>query len=281
MSRFLPHGLGWHRDLPDPRDYTPEQTEVGDMLGGLNPLKHRPRSVTWREYFPPVEDQGECAADAAHACVALLQYFELCSSGRLIEPSRMFVYRTARRLLNWSGDCGASLRATWKAIVRFGAPPEKHWPYDAARLDAEPDPFAYAFAREFESIRYVRLDGRGKAGDEALETATSFLAAGFPFVLGFSVCTSLSREADIPFPTIYDRVRGGHAVVVVGYDDNHRCRSLKGALLIRNSWGPAWGDEGYGWLPYDYVRRYLAADIWTLVSPQWLASNEFQCPPPK
>lgn len=36
-----------------------------------------------------------------------------------------------------------------------------------------------------------------------------------------------------------------HAVAVVGWDD------FKGAWLIKNSWGPAWGDKGYGWLKYD------------------------------
>ena len=64
----------------------------------------------------------------------------------------------------------------------------------------------------------------------------------------------------------------------VGYDDNRRYRSTRGMLLIRTSWGPDWGDGGYGWLPYDYVTRELAADFWTALNPKWLASGEFRCP---
>lgn len=45
---------------------------------------------------------------------------------------------------------------------------------------------------------------------------------------------------------------GWHAVVITGYDDS------KQAFKIKNSWGEGWGDEGYGWLPYDYVKLYTS-----------------------
>ena len=38
----------------------------------------------------------------------------------------------------------------------------------------------------------------------------------------------------------------GHAVLIVGYDDE------KDAFKIVNSWGSDWGDEGYGWVSYDF-----------------------------
>jgi C1A family cysteine protease len=56
-----------------------------------------------------------------------------------------------------------------------------------------------------------------------------------------------------------ERLEGGHAVMAVGYDDNAR------RLLIRNSWGPSWGDRGYGTLPYEYVEKGTADDFWVLV----------------
>ena len=51
---------------------------------------------------------------------------------------------------------------------------------------------------------------------------------------------------------------GGHAVVAVGYDD------FKACLIVRNSWGPSWGDKGYFYLPYDYITPSFAADFWQI-----------------
>ena len=149
MSRFLPPGYGWHRDLPDPRDLTPQHEAVAKLLYDLPPAEGRPERVDLREYWAGVYDQQHLATSSVHACVGLVEYFERRASGRMIEPARMFVYRTARRLMGWTGDSGLPLRTTLRAIAKYGLPPERVWPYEASRLDVDPDGLVFASADWF------------------------------------------------------------------------------------------------------------------------------------
>jgi C1A family cysteine protease len=60
-------------------------------------------------------------------------------------------------------------------------------------------------------------------------------------------------------PSRGEEVVGGHAVLVVGYDDAQK------RFIVRNSWGSEWGMGGHYTLPYDYiVNPDLATDFWTI-----------------
>jgi C1A family cysteine protease len=275
MTSSAPHGFGWQRDLPDLRDLSLRDRDIRRQFKGLRPLRLRPNRVDWREYFGPVYDQQDLPTSSAQACAGLLAYFQRRATGEVFEPSRMFLNRACRRLQGILGGGGPTLRTTWKVVAGFGVPSEECWPYDPDKAGAEPDAFVYMAARKFPSFRYVRLDRRGRAGNRILPAAITLLAAGFPSVFGFPVYSCVTGDAEIRLPTIFDRFRGGQSAVAVGYDDELRLAAGKGALLIRTSWGPDWGDQGYGWLPYAYVREGLAVDLWTILTPQWLASGEF------
>ena len=275
VETFIPAGLGWQRDLPDPRDCVPDRPEVTKLLRDLRPGGNTFPQVDWREFTGPAKDQGTLDASCAFAALGLFCDLERRAHGRVSEPSHLFVHQTARRLAVETDGC-VGLRATWKALARFGFPPERCWPYDEDRVTLDPDAFAHGFADEFHQARYVRLDG----GDTSatLHATKSFLAAGFPSAFGFSVFASLTQDPDVSLPTKNDGLRGGQAVVAVGYDDKRRIGSDRGALLIRSSWGQGWGDAGHGWLPYGYVLNGLAADFWTLIRKDWVASGEFTRP---
>jgi C1A family cysteine protease len=82
-----------------------------------------------------------------------------------------------------------------------------------------------------------------------------------PAVAGLTVYQSFTAESVaatgiIQMPKAKESVVGGHAVCFVGYDDK------KKILKFLNSWGAAWGDHGYGYLPYDYFREQ-SSDCWT------------------
>ncbi|MBN1980573.1 MAG: hypothetical protein JW795_03520, partial [Chitinivibrionales bacterium] len=266
MNSMRLGGMGWRRDLPDFRDLTDETTVVADILSKSKRLKSAvqalPASVELKQWCSPIEDQGQVGSCTANAGVALLEYYERRAFGKHIDASRLFLYKATRNLLQISGDQGAYLRTTMKAMAIFGVPPEQYWVYDSTKYDEEPPAFCYSFAENYKSIKYFRLDPPGKLPSEVLTSIKQKLAAGLPSMFGFSVYSSIPGRGDgtgdIPFPSAGDSLLGGHAVVAIGYNDGKVIGKDKGALLIRNSWSTTWGEKGYGWLPYTYVLKGLA-----------------------
>ena len=282
------YGLGWLRDYPDFRDYTLEHEEIRPMMEkagvSLTAKKGRPSSVDLRQYCSKIEDQGALGSCTANAAVGIIEYYERRAFGKHIDASRLFLYKATRNLLHWTGDTGAFLRTTMGAMVLFGCPPEEFWPYNISDFDKEPSSFCYAFAQNYQAIRYFRLDPPGTAKKTLLDRIRILLQYGLPSMFGFTVFSSIRQAASngmIPYPAPGERVLGGHAIVAVGYDNNKKIKNAtsgketKGAFLIRNSWGTGWGDSGYGWLPYEYVLHGMAVDWWSLLKAEWVDTGVF------
>ncbi len=297
-------GMGWLPDYPDIRDYTIDKDTVSDRLKALGQRDSvkvmltevgvveakkaiaLPATVDLRPWCPIIEDQGTLGSCTAQAGVGLVEYFEKRAFGTYIDSSRLFLYKVTRDLLGWTGDTGAHLRITMAAMVLFGVPPEKYWPYIITKFDIEPSCFLYAFAQNYQAITYYRLDPGATPRDVLLARIKTYLAYKLPSMFGFAVYSSISQAyttGEIPYPAPGERVLGGHAVVAVGYDDNKRIKNTspggvetKGALLIRNSWGTGWGPNGgYLWLPYDYVLKWQAVDWWSLLKNEWIWTGNF------
>jgi C1A family cysteine protease len=296
-------GMGWLPDYPDFRDYTSETSEVTSEVakkaGQKDSIKNMlekvgvdepenldlPDSVNLTDFCSPIEQQGSLGSCTAHAGVALVEYYENKAFGKYIDASRLFLYKATRNLLHWTGDTGAFLRSTMGAMALFGVPPEEYLPYVIADFDKEPSAFCYAFGQSYQAIQYFRLDPPNTPKDLLLKRIKSLLAAGLPSMFGFTVFSSINQagtSGKIPFPSLKEKILGGHAVAAVGFDNKLEIKNIisgaktKGALLIRNSWGTAWGDSGYGWLPYEYVLEELAIDWWTLLKNQWIDTGAFK-----
>jgi len=173
-------GMGWLPDRPDFRDYNEAHEEIRTILDAdkRGPFPHPaktlayvppsqrirasslPASTDLRQYCSPVEDQGALGSCTAHAGVGLIEYYEGRAFGRHLDASRLFLYKVTRNLMKLRGDTGAYLRTTMGAMVLFGVPPESYWPYtdDSSSFDREPSAFCYAFAQNFQTIKYFRHD---------------------------------------------------------------------------------------------------------------------------
>jgi hypothetical protein len=90
------------------------------------------------------------------------------------------------------------------------------------------------------------------------------LSEGSPIVFGFTASTSfesqqLAETGIMSMPQKGEESLGGHAVICLGYSDRRRC------FLVRNNRGDKWGEGGYFWMPYRFMRdQKRCSDFWTV-----------------
>jgi len=247
-------GLGWLPDRPDQRDHM--YAAPPSVLAAL------PTTVDLRRAFPAAYDQGNLGSCTSQAIAAAVEYDWRQQKLTDAVPSRLFIYYQ-ERLLEGSvaSDSGAYIRDGMKAIAKFGAPHEDLWPYDIAKFTKKPPAKAYADGLLRQAVSYARIA-------QTLQQLQGCLAAGFPFVFGFTVYESFESDkvastGMVPMPASHETELGGHAVLCIGYRDSDR------RFIVRNSWGD-WGSSGNCFMPYEYLTsRGLASDFWkvTLMEP--------------
>jgi C1A family cysteine protease len=74
---------------------------------------------------------------------------------------------------------------------------------------------------------------------------------------GSAMSDETVKNGRLPLAVASDHVLGGHALCLVGYNDERR------ELKFINSWGKDWGDHGYGYMPYDYADRFVT-ESWAI-----------------
>ena len=243
-------GYGWVPDLPDQRDHlyaAPTQT-----------LAQLPPSADLRDQCPPVYNQGQLGSCTANAIGAAIEFDRMKQSLPDFVPSRLFIYYNERDMEGTvDSDSGAQIRDGIKSVAKLGACNEEIWPYQIENFREKPSQEAYDDAQLDRVVSYQRLI-------QNLNQMKGCIASGFPFVFGFTVyegfeSDEVAHTGHAPLPGPNEQQIGGHAVMAVGYDDSNQW------FLVRNSWGPDWGMQGYFTLPYAYVTQAsLAADFWTV-----------------
>ncbi len=102
---------------------------------------------------------------------------------------------------------------------------------------------------------YARLDEDEYKDTQELK---SWMYAGYPLWFAVAVDDGFQDLGTAVWSKPSGGDSGGHAMALVGWDDNRK------AFKIANSWGPDWGDKGYGWVSYTYFQTLLAEEGGTI-----------------
>jgi len=236
------------KDTPDLRDHIFCSTS-------FKVEAHLPTQVDLRKKCSSIVDQGQLGSCTANAIVSGLREYLLEQKAAWVALSRLFLYWQERNMEDTvSEDSGAEIRDGMKVLNQIGVCPEVDWPYDISTFTNPPTDKMVADTAPYKVAEYHRIT--------SLAQLKAALAEGLPVVIGIEVYESFESDdvassGVVPMPdTTKEQDLGGHAVLVVGYDDD------KSQLIVRNSWGITWGDLGYFYLPYDYYNKY-SSDCWT------------------
>jgi C1A family cysteine protease len=208
-----------------------------------------------------VKDQGYLGSCVGFAVAALKEWKESVEhkkeilagkkdhrAGKEYDYSEQWMYWNCKKIDPWQNEEGTSIRCAMRVLNKIGVPTEDGWPYSDSNVDiGEPKSWANLVARWATSGSYWRVD--------TLDELKAALQES-PVVLGVLVFEEwFSNDGNIAYPSNPDYVLGGHAICAVGYDD------AKEVVKFKNSWSKEWGDNGYGYLTYQYINDFMM-DAW-------------------
>ena len=236
------------RQIEDERDKT-----LKAALGPELVAQELPKGADLRDKCPVVFNQGELGSCSANAgCANIMMLLNKTN----IMLSRLYMYYKEREMEGTiNEDSGAMMRDICK-VACMGVCEEKFMPYVIERFTQAPSLFAtqnaaYYKAKSYHACKTLNDIKRALAINSA------------PVLMGMEIFSSFEGEeiagnGIMKMPKKNEENLGGHAVLIVGYDDE------KEVFIVRNSWGPEWGDKGYFYMPYEFVKQGLAFDFWVL-----------------
>jgi hypothetical protein len=177
-------------------------------------------------------------------------------------------------------DSGCYPRDCMKVLAQLGAGRESWWPYkdDGETFKVDPPLKVDRDALLRRIMTYYRLNTGGDF--------RTCLLQNHPFMAGITVYTDfveyggkVEKFGIVPLPQAYERAQGGHAVLVIGYDNDFINSDWakaavaagypihmvpKRVYIVRNSWSPQWGNKGDFAIDADYLENWrLCGDCWT------------------
>jgi hypothetical protein len=255
------------------------RSPIDDLLGRFGqpaslatPVDLRPKLF---KFELGVKNQGRRPSCAVFAIVSALEFqraeltgqAEKFSEEYLIWATRKTVQRlptanstSATEPSSEDADEGFALFEVVEALRAYGIPLQASMPNIWNRPShalLEPPPDIIQSARRYQRVFVHQVPGRD--APTRLNNIIHALQAGLPVPIGLAWPAGRISHGFIG--PIAANPNAGHAVTLVGWQS--ATGQMKDAIFIfKNSWGPKWGQGGYGHVTYAYLRQNLHDAVW-------------------
>lgn len=220
-----------------------------------------PLATSMKKYCPKVTHQGEIGScvgwSSGYGAFTIMRAKEegWTDVNKITENafSALFIYNQVKL-----GDCyqGSLFSSALKLLKKQGDCLSNQFDYPIEDCNRKPSASVKALAEKnpYEVKDYFTLFRSTETGKEKIHQTKVSLSEGKPVIIGMMIRENFK---DLPHGEKYwspnkgnTTSAGGHAMVVVGYNDG------RGAFEVMNSWGTDWGNDGFFWLKYEDFGKY-------------------------
>jgi len=231
-----------------------------DRILTKEPLKPR---VSFEAFCPPVQAQGAYGTCVGFACGYYLRTIMEAKARHLTNKAAIsklafspsYLYEKAKSDGDYACTQGVYLTKVFAVLKDVGVAPFRNFPYPACGQQTND---ADAIAARYRIKDYERLFNVQDGDQLKIYNVKKALAGGSPVVVGMVTPKSFFRSDTFklwepkPGEDPQDKALRGHALCIIGYDDN----KYGGAFRVINSFGPRWADGGYCWISYQNMARF-------------------------
>lgn len=216
------------------------------------------KKVDLRNNCPEIYDQGELDSCTSNSVAFAFRYCNLIKNNdSTFNPSRLFIYYNEKQKENTNDSISTMIFNTLFSLIDIGVCDEIEWPYDITKSSEPPSDMCYESAKNHKIIKC-------KTVPQKLEYIKAMLIIGYPVIFGFKIYPGFESELTsstgvLSMPEQDDPILGYHSGVIVGFNNN------KGQFIVANSFGKEFGDNGYLYIPYQYILNpLLSSGFWCI-----------------
>ncbi|MBN2531909.1 MAG: hypothetical protein JXB88_03400 [Spirochaetales bacterium] len=212
-----------------------------------------PSKIDLSGYLPTPGYQGKQSSCTGWSTAYAYKSFheQVERNWSLNNDSHLFSPAYIYNQINGGIDQGAYIPDALELMKTKGCATLASMPYREDNYTKQPQSVAHNEAKNFRAKSYMSVDFRNRY------TMKSILAGKNCIVVGLEVYENFDTYSGGIYKSIRGRDMGGHAILVVGYDDS------KKAYKLINSWGTSWGEKGYIWIDYDIFEK-ITFEAWVM-----------------